>query len=196
MPDATAPARTERLFNGVDRVLSVFEMAMVAAAAASLFLIMVLIFADAMGRYLFNSPLSFVFDLVVLYLMSSALLLILSYTLRHGGHISIDLFANMMPRRVYLVLIGVSLLVAAVVTGIIGWETTHLAHESWAMGEVMTGIHTWQLWISKALVAVGFIGLTLRLVHIGLANLIAGLTGNDALAIAIMHDPTDQEGEL
>lgn len=187
---------TARVFGLIDRILSRLDQLMMGVAAVSLFLIMVLIFADAMARYLFNSPLTFVFDIVVLYLMSAALLSVLSYTLRYGGHISIDLFANMMPRRVYLTAVGISLLIAAFVCGIIAWQTSFLAHESWVMGEVMTGIYTWELWISKALVAVGFIGLTLRLVHVGLANLIAGLTGNDDIAVPIMHDPTDPEGEL
>lgn len=180
----------------IDGILNVFDQVMVAVASLSLFAIMIMIFFDAMSRYLFNHPLAFTFDIVVLYLMSAALLSILSYTLRHGGHISIDLFANMMNHRVYLVLIGLALLAAAFVSAIMSWEISHLAHESLVTGEIMTGVYAWPLWIGKAIVAVSFIGLTARILHIGLANLFAGLLDIPDLEVAIMHDPTDPEGEI
>lgn len=182
-----------RIFDGL---LTIFDKAMVAIASLALFLIMVLIFFDAMFRYLLNSPLTFTFDFVTLYLMSAALLSVLSYTLRHGGHISIDLFAKMMNRRIYLVLIGLALLAGTVVCAIIAWETTWLSLDSWERGEVMTGIYAWPLWASKALVAMSFIGLTLRLFHCGLFNLLAGLVNEDELAVPILHDPSDPEGEI
>lgn len=179
----------------VDRVLAIFDKAMMAVASLSLFLIMILIFLDATFRYTMNSPLVFTLDVVTLYLMSSALLSVLSYTLRQGGHISIDLFANLMNRRFYLVLIGLALLAAAGTSAIIAYETTWLSYESWEMDEVMTGIYTWPLWVSKALVAVSFIGLTARLIQCGVFNLLAGILADDSLAIPIMHNPTDPEGE-
>lgn len=184
------------LSNGLDRILTWFEHVMVIVASTSLFVIMVLVFLDAMFRYLFNSPLSFTFDLVVLYLMSASLLSVLSYTLRHGGHISIDLFANMMNHRLYLILVGAGLLAGTAVCAMISWQTAHLSFESWDMGEIMTGVYAWPLWIGKAIVALSFIGLTARLFHIGLANLLSGLLGIADLEIAIMHDPTDPEGEI
>jgi TRAP-type C4-dicarboxylate transport system permease small subunit len=181
---------------GIDRILEKFDQAMVIVACLSVFAIMVLIFFDAMSRYLFNHPLTFTFDIVVLYLMSATLLSILSFTLRQGGHISIDLFANLMNHRAYLVLVGFALLGASAICGIMAWEITHLAYESLVMKEIMTGVYAWPLWISKAIVALSFIGLTARLVHIGLSNLIAGLIDIPDLEIAIMHDPTDPEGEI
>lgn len=179
-----------------DNLLTIFEKAMTAIASLALFLIMVLIFLDAMFRYIFNSPLAFTFDIVTLYLMSAALLSVLSYTLRHGGHISIDLFANLMNHRLYLVLVGLALLASVGVCGIIARETSGLSFESWEMGEVMTGIYAWPLWIGKAIVAMSFIGLTARLLHCGLSNLLAGLLHIPELEIAIMHNPSDPEGEI
>lgn len=180
----------------MDWVLSLFEMCMVALACVSLFAIMVLVFLDAMLRYLLNSPLGLTVEVVTLFLMSSALLSVLSYTLRQGGHISIDFFANMMNRRVYLVLIGLALLASTVSVGIMAWETSLFSYESWSLGEYTTGIHSWPLWLSKGLVAISFIGLTLRLLHCGVFNLLAGLLGDEVLAIPIMHSAVaDPEGE-
>lgn len=187
---------TLSLSRTLDGILNIFDRAMVFLASLSLFAIMILIFLDAMFRYLFNSPLAFTFDIVVLYLMSASLLTVLSYTLRHGGHISIDLFANMMNHRIYLVLVGIGLLAGMVACGIIGWQTTYLSWESWHMNEIMTGVYAWPLWIGKALVALGFIGLTVRLAHIGLANLLSGLLNIPELEIPILHDPSDPEGEI
>lgn len=180
----------------VDRILTKFDQGMMAISATSLFAIMIMIFMDAMARYLFNNPLSFVFDLVVLYLMSASLLSIMSYTLRHGGHISIDIFANMMPRRVYLILIGLALLAGMAVCAMISWQIAHLSWDSFERKEVMTGVYPWPLWIGKAIVALSFIGMTARLAHIGIANLVSGLFDIPDLEIKILHEPTDPEGEI
>lgn len=183
------------LSRSIDGVLTKIESATLMVASASLFVIMIMIFFDAMSRYLLNQPLSFTYDIIVLYLMSATLISILSATLRHGGHISIDLFANLMNRRVYLVLIGISLLFGVFFCAIIAWQTTLLTYDSWHMGEIMTGVYAWPLWIGKAIVALSFIILTLRMTHLGLANLIAGLFAIPALEIKIMHDPINSEGD-
>ncbi len=193
---STSASKALTLSRALDVILSKFDVGMLTVASASLFIIMILVFLDAMFRYLFNHPLAFTFDIVVLYLMSSSLLSVLSYTLRHGGHISIDLFANMMNHRVYLVLVGLALIIGMFFCGIIAWKTAELAHESFETGEIMTGVYAWPLWIGKAIVSLSFVGLTARLFHMGFANIAAGLLNAPDLEMVIMHDPTDPEGEI
>jgi TRAP-type C4-dicarboxylate transport system permease small subunit len=171
-----------------DRTMSRFEFAALVASCTSLFATMLLVFLDAVLRYTFNSPLKFTSDLVTLYLISASLLLVLSDTLRRGGHICVDLFARMLPLRIYHLLMGVALICSVAVIGLMAKETTLLSWESWHNNELMVGIYAWSLWYSKAIVAVGLILLALRLLHLGLSQLIAGMTGNLAAAVSVTHD--------
>lgn len=178
----------------IDRALARVEFATLVAACAALFVTMIVVFADAAMRYLFNSPLKFTSDLVTMYLMSTALLLGLADTLRRGGHIGVDLFAHWMSRRVYHVAIGLALLLSAVVTTVIAYETGALAWFSLVQKETTVGIVSWPVWPSKAIVSLAFALMTLRVLHVGVSQLIAGLTGDESAAISIEHieeEPTE-----
>ena len=171
----------------IDRIISKMESVTLALACIALFAIMLLVFLDATLRYAFNSPLKFTTDAVTLYLISSALLLVLSYTLRHGGHINVDLFVHLMPARLYDLLIGITLLASLVVIAIMAWQVTSLTWESWQQNELMVGIYPWPLWLSKAIVGVSLIVLVIRLLHVALTHLIAAITGNSTIAIPVAH---------
>ncbi len=67
--------------------------------AFSLFGIMCLTTADVAGRYLFNAPITGVFELtefMVLFLIFS----FLAYTQHSKGHVSVDLLVSLFPRRI------------------------------------------------------------------------------------------------
>jgi TRAP-type C4-dicarboxylate transport system permease small subunit len=174
----------------IDRLLSRLECAALVIACAALFITMLLVFTDAVLRYTINMPLKFTMDIVTLYLLSAALLLVLSDTLRRGGHIGVDLFAKMLPRRAYHILIGFTTLCSAGAVGIMAYETTSLTWESWLKNELQVGIYAWPLWLSKAIVATSLVLLVARLLHIALSQLIAGATGDFAVAVSIAHVET------
>lgn len=171
----------------IDRILCKVEFATLIVACAALFAIMLLVFFDAVLRYTVNSPLKFTSDIVTLYLISCALLLALSYTLRRGGHINVDLFVHVLPPRLYDILVGISYVCAVAVVGIMAREVTLLAWDSWVQNEVMVGIYAWPLWLSKSIVALSLLILDVRLMHVGVSHLIAGGTGNSTIAIPIAH---------
>ena len=185
-----------RVMHLVDRALARVEAATLAVTCVALFALMLLVFCDAVMRYAFNAPLELTWDIVTMYLMSTGLLLCLSDTMRRGGHITVDLFAHWLPRRAYHLTIGVSLLLTVGVTALIAREIAILTWESWSQNELTVGIYAWPLWPSKGIVAFSFALLTLRLVHVGLSQLVAGLTGNEAMAITIQHveDQPQEEG--
>ncbi len=122
---------------------------------------------------------------MTLYLISCALLLVLSYTLRRGGHINVDLFVHILPPRVYDIVMAVALFAAVGVVAMMAYQVTALSWDSWRMNELTVGIYTWPLWLSKAIVAVSLIVLDLRLLHVGLTHLVAGLTGHPAIAVSV-----------
>lgn len=185
-----------RVMRLVDRALARVESATLAVTCLALFAMMLLVFCDAVMRYAFNAPLELTWDIVTMYLMSSGLLLCLSDTMRRGGHITVDLFAHWLPRRAYHLTMGVALLLTVWVTTIIAREIAILTWESWSQKELTVGIYAWPVWPSKGIVAFSFALLTLRLVHVGLSQLVAGLTGNEAMAITIQHveDQPQEEG--
>jgi TRAP-type C4-dicarboxylate transport system permease small subunit len=170
-----------------DRTIARIEKATLAVTCLALFATMLLVFCDAVMRYAFNRPLELTWDIVTMYLMSSALLLCLADTLRRGGHITVDLFAHWMPRRMYHLLIGVALLLSVGVTGLVTRETVVLTWESWSQKELTVGIYAWPVWPSKGIVAFSFALLTLRLLHVGLSQLIAVVTGDESHAISVQH---------
>jgi TRAP-type mannitol/chloroaromatic compound transport system permease small subunit len=194
-PDAGSP-KLLRVMGLVDRALARVEAATLAVTCLALFAMMLLVFCDAVMRYAFNAPLELTWDIVTMYLMSSGLLLCLSDTMRRGGHITVDLFAHWLPRRAYHLTIGVALLLTVWVTTLIAREIAILTWESWSQNELTVGIYAWPVWPSKGIVAFSFALLTVRLVHVGLSHLVAGLTGNEAMAITIQHveDQPQEEG--
>lgn len=177
--------------DAVDRALAKLELAALALACTALFAVMVLVFLDAVLRYAFTNPLTWVSDITTLYLLSAIMFLGLGYTLRHAGHIAIDLFALMMPRRLYQGIIGVGLLCTDFMIGIMTYRISSLSRMSWINNETMIGIYAWPVWLGKAIVAASLFILLLRTLHVGLANLAASLSGDSTIAIPITPGPTE-----
>jgi TRAP-type C4-dicarboxylate transport system permease small subunit len=194
-----SPMRGKALFArsllDVDRALTQVEKAHTYIAVAALFSIMLFVFVDATLRYAVNRPLNFTSDLVTLYLIAAGIFTVLSSTLRRGGHISVDLFANMLPRRLFDLVIGATLLLSAVAVGIMTIELCRASWEAWIHNEKQIGIYAWPMWLSFAIVAVSFLLFEVRLIHIGIANLVAGVTDDRRYAISILaaHDNVMEE---
>jgi TRAP-type C4-dicarboxylate transport system permease small subunit len=180
-----------RTLNAADYAIGLLERAMVVMAVAALFAIMLLIFFDAGLRYAFSRPLSFTTDLVTLYLMSAGMLLTLGWTLRQGGHIAVDLFVHWMPERLYHLVIGLMLLLSNVVVTFIAYQISLRTIDSLHNHELTVGIYAWQLWISKGIVAFSMAGLSIRILHVGISNILAALTGDRTLAIPVSPPPNE-----
>jgi TRAP-type C4-dicarboxylate transport system permease small subunit len=182
--------------SATDRFLWRVERGTMIVACLAVFAIMVLIFLDAALRYLINSPIKFTVDVVTLYLLSAGIVLVSSYTLRQGGHVSVELFADMMPKRVYQFLVGLALLASAFVVGVMAFQTSKLTLEAIHNKELMVGLYAFPMGPSKGLVAFGLSLATLRIIHAGLSNLLAALTNNPSLAWDISHaaDVAESEG--
>lgn len=180
-------ALSAAFLNAFDKVLTRIEHFMMAVVCTFLFVVMVMVSADAVSRYALNSPLIFTFDLVTMYFLPGILFLSLSATMRKAGHIAVDLFANLMPVRVYQVVVGVGFLVSLVLIGIMAEQVTLKTYESWEMGLIVTGLYAWPIWLGEGIVAFALTVLSLRIGHIGLANLVAGLFGVEDVAVRLLH---------
>ena len=185
-----------RVSSASDQILQAVELVTLVLACISLFAIMALIFVDGSSRYLFNRPLQFASDVVTLYLTSAAFLLVLSYSLRHGIHISVDLFSQSVNSRLRNTLIGLSMLCAVPVVAVMAYQVAFVTLDSWRQGEALVGMYALPVWPSKAIVAFGIAVFNIRLLHLGLANFLAGLTGNETIAFPMTPIETHPEEEM
>ncbi|MFJ4048945.1 MULTISPECIES: TRAP transporter small permease subunit [Pseudomonas] len=178
-----------------DRGLSWVEGKMILAVGVLIFALMILVSLDALSRYAFNRPFTFTVDVSILYLLPGVLFLALSHTLRGNGHICVDLFASMLPPRLHQVIIGLALLLAAVMIAMMAWKITTIAHESWVLSLFASGPYAWPIWVSEAGVAFSVVVLTLRLLQMSVCNLLAGLTGEQAVALSLIdgHEQAQEE---
>jgi TRAP-type C4-dicarboxylate transport system permease small subunit len=191
-PVSTQNPTLARTFDLTDRALLAIEKGTIWISCASLFVIMTVIFVDATLRYSINRPLTITADVVNLYLLNAALLLVLAYTLRRGGHIGVEQFALLMPKRLYHLLSGAALICCTVVVGVMAAEAVELSWDSWSQNELMIGIWPWPIWASKVIVALSIVVLELRLIHIGATHFFAGLLNNPAIAIPLVAEASEE----
>jgi TRAP-type C4-dicarboxylate transport system permease small subunit len=115
---------------------------------------------DAFGRYLFNSPILFTYEMTEKYLMPMTLCLALSFSYRGGTFIRVTLLTDHLPKKItlplnYLVLI-ISILYAATLV-VMTTKRTFKAIES---GVTLATIK-FPLWPAYLLIAVSLFFLTL-----------------------------------
>ncbi len=156
----------------LDRCLLRLDYLLAGAAAASVAIMMLLTSLDVGLRYALNSPLSWVYDVTMLYLLPAAFIFGFSFTLRSNNHINVDFFARWLPTpiRGYSSLItslaaGAIFLYITIITAAVAWD-------AWVANEVMFGTLNWPIWPSKLIIPLGMALLSLRCFHSVLCSLI------------------------
>jgi TRAP-type C4-dicarboxylate transport system permease small subunit len=84
----------------MEKMLIRCEKASTYIAVLSIFVMMMLTTADAIGRYLFNYPIAGAYEVTEKYLMLIAVYLGASFTYREGSNIRIGLVIDRLPRQV------------------------------------------------------------------------------------------------
>lgn len=159
------------------RLLSRIEWCCDTIVVILMAMIMLIAVADVMMRYVFNSPFSWTYDLISLYLMVGLFYLALSSVFANHGHISVDILNAHMPLRLRrcceIAICATALVFFALIT-----ETgTERAWESYTNADVVAGVIPWPTWPSIALVPLGAGLMTLRLgLHLidHVASLVSG----------------------
>lgn len=163
-------------------------------AALALFAIMLIVFVDVVMRYFFNSPLSWSYDFVSIYLMGAAFFLSLSETLRRNHHVAVDILylrLSLRARRLWK-LLGWSLSFA--LFGAIFLLAALTAWSRWAGDNVVAGAIPWPTWVPAAIAALGFLLLLARLA-LGVVALALALAAARPLDGAIAGDDVATEAE-
>lgn len=98
------------------------------AACVCLVFLMAVTFFDVVGRYFFNSPLTFSVELIELG-MGLLVMLGIALTTLNGGHITVDLLKGAVPGSVNAVLARIASLTAVVSLGLMAyWLWDRAAH--------------------------------------------------------------------
>ena len=112
----------------ISAVLSAF-------AGLCLIVLMLLIFVDVIGRYFFNSPMTFSVELVEL-MMGLLVCFGLATTALHGGHVSVDLVGGMAPAVVNWIFARLAALAGVIFLAIMAWKLWERAAVAQADGLV------------------------------------------------------------
>jgi TRAP-type C4-dicarboxylate transport system permease small subunit len=84
----------------MENTLERCEKVLTSIAVLSIFVMMCLTSADAIGRYIFNSPITGAYEFTEKYLMLTAVYLGASYTYRGGSTIRITLLVSRLPSNI------------------------------------------------------------------------------------------------
>ncbi len=149
------------------------------------FIVLPLVFAmvyEVFSRYGFSRPTLWAFELSYM-MMGSIFVLGIAYALAIGAHVNVDFIHNALPKRVIAM---IDLAGFAVLTGLAGWLTYHLALYALAgykSGEG-SGLSAWNppVWPYRSVFVVGFALFTLQAFGKALENLLTvlGLAGDKA----------------
>jgi TRAP-type C4-dicarboxylate transport system permease small subunit len=182
--DATRPeeGRLGRISETVSAVIGFIETAFAAAARLCLFLIMMIVVADVLLRYVFHTPLAWSYTLIGSYLMVALFFLMLSNTLHVNHHIAIDIFQGVFPLRVRELALGVGYLASAVVMGLIAWHSWLRWTAALQADERLAAAIPWPTWITYAILTVGVVLFVLRTVHRACLHIAAAVIGRPLVA--------------
>ncbi len=99
-----------------------------------LFFMMALTFADVVGRYIFNSPITGALELTE---FSMAIVIFLGLTLlsTDEGHVTVDLFDNFIPARIKVIQTIIVNIASAIIMGVISWQLWVKAAETADYGD-------------------------------------------------------------
>lgn len=132
-------------------------------ACTALFLLMLLISADAAGRYLFNAPVEGAYEITELYLMIAIVLFGFGTTQRTGGHVRITLLYDNLPPGVRRVCEALFLLAALAVFGVATVAASELALDHLAAGRTQGGAMALPIGPSWLILVLGLAFFWLRL---------------------------------
>lgn len=138
---------------GLRRALDATYATAGAVAAANVFAIFVLMIAASLGRSL-DWRVGWVND-VVSWLCGAAAVLGMAYSFRNGDFVRVTLVLELVPERVRRVLEVLSLAIAMVAVGYLGWWAAQFTWESYKFNDIAGNMVPLPLWIPQLSFVVG-----------------------------------------
>lgn len=81
------------------KIFEKFDDFIIKASSVILFIMMIWVFSDAIGRYVFNHPLPGTLEITEEYLMVCIVFLSISYAQKQKAHVRVDLFIHHIPKK-------------------------------------------------------------------------------------------------
>lgn len=143
----------------VHEPLDLLDRVALGFAQVSIVLMMFMISADAIGRYLFTQPLQGTYEVTTLYLMVILTYLGIPVTYTSGRHITLDVLGRWGKNR-YLRIFRLIIILA--VMGFLTWHASHEAYEKFRSGDTTFGLIQFPLYWSYVWFPIGCGLLALR----------------------------------
>jgi TRAP-type C4-dicarboxylate transport system permease small subunit len=125
-----------------------------AISSVIIFVMMFMITADVIMRYVFNSPIQGTFELSEFCLVWIVFLSI-AYIQSHKGHIKIDIATSWMPMKGQMILDIFSYFLGIAFFAIVFWQSGKMAWNAWVIKDHTMGLVEFPLWPAKFLVPYG-----------------------------------------
>ena len=171
-------------FDRLARRLAQFERAGLFVAGAAFIAMMLVTVADVVLRYLFNSPLTWSFDLITNYLMAAGFFLAVSATQARRQHVNVDILARHMPDRLRAAIMVPAGVAVVVLFALIWWTGAVQFWEAWSKGLVVDGTIPWPRWPTYLLIPLGLALMLPRLLLDLTGDLMAAWIGGTARQFA------------
>ncbi len=147
----------------IERWLDLFDKAFMAVAMVALSVMAVSISADALGRYLFDSPITGQYEFTRLYLLVILVFMALPRTYTLDGHVRLRLLEKYLSRVPFGLSERLNAVLAAAAFGALAYVSTGEAAEKFANGDRLFGAVQFPLYWSYVWVPLGSSLLAVRL---------------------------------
>ena len=144
------------------RLLSQIEKGLLVIATAGLLLMMLSISIDALGRYLFNSPLRGNFELTSLYFMVILVFATLSSNYAESIHVRLDIVSEKLKGRFDKNYTRAIALICFPIFAVFAWHVCSEAIAKIQQLETRMGAIPFPIYLSYIWVALGAVTLTMR----------------------------------
>lgn len=164
----------------INKLIVKIENAFLFTSVTSIFIMMIFVSVDALGRYLFHAPLEFQFELTTYYLMVISVVMALAWGAREGANIKITIVSSLLPEPIRRILVVINNLIIAFVFIVITYSSGTVAFDAWYDGDVILGVIDWPVWLARIWVPIGCGMMTVRFVF-------------DAYRFAVLKAPIIEE---
>lgn len=146
------------------KVLDHFENALTYLAISSVFAMMLLTTVDATIRYLLDSPIMGAYEITERYLMIMGCFFGITYAYKEGSFVRITFLVDQLPKVLKLILQYFVQIFCLTLSVLLLVATIKMTSNVYARGECLDVLSFIPLWPSYAIVALGFLFLSLRMI--------------------------------
>lgn len=144
----------------IGKAILAVNRALLAVASIEVLLLAILVLTGVISRYLFGSPFRIVMPFTEYFLLAITFFA-LAAALQSGTHVRIDIFTEMLPHRVALIVRQVGDACGIIVSGLLTWLSANHYVKVFETGETDISILRIPLWTIQWVMVIGFAFLTI-----------------------------------